>query len=615
MKGNSKNAWKAATDLLAGFTGHHKKATSGHLRKDDGSLTSTDEEKNEVNAGYFGKEIFGRESEYEQEAVDNIDQRETRDDLGHCPTFEEFIQALERAKKDKSPGPNGIPIEMYQGLSKIAKRKVYTMISQYWLDPNYEVDDWHKVDLVLLKKTGDPTQPKNYRPIALLDVLAKVISSIIAKRLDGHLHRVGLQEQAGFTSQRGCVDATATLKIALQNLHVANQDAYVLFVDLVKAFDSVNREMLWKILYKYGLPKTLISVIKKMYTDIEITLQSGDASRSFPSTSGVKQGDNLAPILFLFVVQAASENMDKKWTFARPNLSILKSGRMNGPREKSKNKLSKLDFNKGFYADDAAFVFLNKTDIIEGSKLVANEFSRLGMTVHLGVRGMDGKADTKSKTEAVFFPSRSNEDLDPVAREDFDVGNGRFISFCSVFQYLGTLISDDLKDDIDVQARIRKARAGFAMMKPILLNRRLSLKLRVQLYLQIPLNIALWGCDSWALKEDHLRQLRRFHHDSIRALLGFKRIWHKERSIKMAELRERAGLPTMEQLVTDRTLGFLKKVALMPETRLTRCMLHSQADAEGNGQLKPGAPATTKAWYVRCLRNGDKEGNKVVTLF
>ena len=80
----------------------------------------------------------------------------------------------------------------------------------------------------------------------------------------------------------------------------------------------------------------------------------------------------------------------------------------------------------------------------------------------------------------------------------------------------------------------------------------------------------------------------------------------------MAELRERAGLPTMEQLVTDRTLGFLKKVALMPETRLTRCMLHSQAEV--NGELMRGAPATTKAWYVRCLRNGE-EGNKIVTLF
>ena len=81
----------------------------------------------------------------------------------------------------------------------------------------------------------------------------------------------------------------------------------------------------------------------------------------------------------------------------------------------------------------------------------------------------------------------------------------------------------------------------------------------------------------------------------------------------MAELRERAGLPTMEQLVTDRTLGFLKKVALMPATRLTRCMLHSQA--EKNGELKRGTqPATTKAWYVRCLRNGE-EDNKIVTLF
>ena len=47
---------------------------------------------------------------------------------------------------------------------------------------------------------------------------------------------------------RGCADATSMLKITLQNLHTADQDAYVLSVDIIKAFDSVNREMLWKIL-------------------------------------------------------------------------------------------------------------------------------------------------------------------------------------------------------------------------------------------------------------------------------------------------------------------------------------------------------------------------------
>jgi hypothetical protein len=52
------------------------------------------------------------------------------------------------------------------------------------------------------------------------------------------------------------------LKVALQNLSESGQDAYVLFVDITKAFDTVNREMLWQILAKYGIPSNLISVIK-----------------------------------------------------------------------------------------------------------------------------------------------------------------------------------------------------------------------------------------------------------------------------------------------------------------------------------------------------------------
>jgi hypothetical protein len=53
-------------------------------------------------------------------------------------------------------------------------------------------------------------------------------------------------------------DGTATLKIALQNLKAAGQEKFVLFDDLVKPFDSVNREMLWLILAKMGLPTSLI---------------------------------------------------------------------------------------------------------------------------------------------------------------------------------------------------------------------------------------------------------------------------------------------------------------------------------------------------------------------
>jgi hypothetical protein len=49
-----------------------------------------------------------------------------------------------------------------------------------------------------------------------------------------------------------CADATFTLKTALQTLREHDQESWVLFVDLVKAYDTVNREMLWKILTILG---------------------------------------------------------------------------------------------------------------------------------------------------------------------------------------------------------------------------------------------------------------------------------------------------------------------------------------------------------------------------
>lgn len=141
------------------------------------------------------------------------------------------------------------------------------------------------------------TVVKNYRPISLIDVLCKLLSSVFANRINHHIEEIGLQEQAGFTPKRGCDDGTNTLKFTLQNLSAAEQEAYVLFVDLVKAFDSVNREMLWLILAKMGIPQSMINTIKKMYTGITININIGEAKEAFNSTSGVKQGDNLAPPL------------------------------------------------------------------------------------------------------------------------------------------------------------------------------------------------------------------------------------------------------------------------------------------------------------------------------
>lgn len=147
----------------------------------------------------------------------------------------------------------------------------------------------------------------------------------------------------------------------------------------MKAFDSINREMLCQA--KFGIPAPLIDVIVKMNTDIEVTTSVGKARATFPSTSGVKQGDNLAPVLFLFAIQAAAESIERNWHFQKPALSVTYKKRGN-----AKAGQTSLAFNKAFYADDAAFFFLSRAEPIEGTTFITKEFARFGLAVDVGTK-------------------------------------------------------------------------------------------------------------------------------------------------------------------------------------------------------------------------------------
>ena len=212
--------------------------------------------------------MFSRESPYEKKAVEELTQKPINTSLDDPLTLAEVRECLNKAQSRKAPGSNGIRIEQYKLLDDENLSTVVAAMQAYRDDPKFDSKDWHNVALTLLPKKGDLKLPKNHRPISLIDVLCKLLSSVFANRINHHLVEVGLQEQAGFTPKRGCDDATTALKITLQNLSAAEQEAYVLFVDLVKAFDSVNREMLWLVLAKMGIPPGMISTIKKMYTGI-----------------------------------------------------------------------------------------------------------------------------------------------------------------------------------------------------------------------------------------------------------------------------------------------------------------------------------------------------------
>ena len=135
------------------------------------------------------------------------------------------------------------------------------------------------------------------------------LASIIATRMNPIVGDFGLEEQWGSLNSKGCQDALMSLKKALQTRCEHNVSTDVLFVDLVKAFDMVYHEFLFKVLHKYGYPSHFIDIIRWMYLNFEFTFSVGKTKLKIPYTIGIHQGDNLAPILFNIFFQAAIDTL------------------------------------------------------------------------------------------------------------------------------------------------------------------------------------------------------------------------------------------------------------------------------------------------------------------
>ena len=84
-----------------------------------------------------------------------------------------------------------------------------------------------------------------------------------------------------------------------------NKGLYITFVDLTKAFDTVNRDGLWKIMAKFGCPQKFVNIVRLFHDGMEARVKdNGQYSRPFPVTNGVKQGCVLAPTLFSMLFSA-----------------------------------------------------------------------------------------------------------------------------------------------------------------------------------------------------------------------------------------------------------------------------------------------------------------------
>ena len=169
-------------------------------------------------------------------------------------------------------------------------------IQKDWDNKTYDPDTFHQIVLKILPKKGNLLDP---RGDCITWYLFKILSLVIAHRLSNAFIEFGNEIQCGSVKQECCANANFALNISLQTLWDCDISPYVIFVDLVKAYDTVNQELLWIILGKDSIPNNLIIILQKLCNNTTINFSIKNNESIIKSTCGVKKGDNLAQILFL----------------------------------------------------------------------------------------------------------------------------------------------------------------------------------------------------------------------------------------------------------------------------------------------------------------------------
>jgi hypothetical protein len=222
------------------------------LFKNKGGKLATNPKENKKNIESHWKTVFNRHATYCPHIVEEIEQHPIQDALGTMPQKSEIKKAITKMQSDKAPGASQLTTDMLKNLPEDALNLIVEIIQEFWQN-NTDFQSWHVTKLnILYKGKGDPQDLNNYRGICLKESCAKIVSTIVSDRLLKHLKSFGSKTQFGM---RGCQEAQHTLKKALLLRRQHGLETYALFVDLVKAFDTVQHPLLFDIPKKIWNPQ------------------------------------------------------------------------------------------------------------------------------------------------------------------------------------------------------------------------------------------------------------------------------------------------------------------------------------------------------------------------
>ena len=456
-------------------------------------------------------------------------------------TAKEYAKVKSTLKQGKSAGPDGITSEVIKNcdLDDIVREHC-----NRFLKDNIKPEIWSLSNIIPVPKSGDLSKTDNYRGISLTCIIAKMVNSMILNRIrdaiDPHLR----ENQNGFRRARSTVGQILALRRIIEEVKKNNLTAVLCFIDFKKAFDSIHRAVMVKILRAYGVPPNLLRAIESMYRDTRAKVVTPDGeTEEFEIHAGVLQGDTLAPFLFVVALDYA---LRKAISGREQELGFEIT-----PRRSTRHPavtLTDLD-----YADDICLI----SDRVEkAQKLlsrVEEECAKVGLRLN------------SKKTEVITYNI-------PPGHPPLMTAEGNPLKEVSDFKYLGSWVNSTEQD-----IKVRKALAWRALngMKSVW-NSNLSRHIKVSFFQATVESVLLYGCESWTLKKTLRKSLDGCYTRMLRAVLNIN--W----SERVDNEKLYGVLPLLSDKVASRRMQFAGHCHRHPELPAGKLVLWEPSRARGH---------------------------------